>query len=326
MDVNRRALLIAAAAAGSVAAGRPALAAGPTAGVTSAIERFAALPATASCLIDAADPKGGWTAGHDPAAVLFIGSAVKTFILAQYLREVEAGRLSESDQRPIDDAVRSVSSPVFLNLTGTTPARSVLEAMIAHSDNTATDVAMAAVGPDNVRALIKESGLTATRIPHSTRRLFSYLAGAPAGTDLSWQEMQRLATAEPAGPARSPINDTETMVSSAEEMVRWYKTALQPGFFAKPETFIEFKRIQAMADSLAFVVPPDTAAYGKGGSIDWKDFHCFCLAGQMITRQVPVTFCFTINWTGPDESVASVFPAYKTAVADALREAAQALT
>ena len=117
--------------------------------------------------------------------------------------------------------------------------------MIAHSDNTATDVAMAAVGPDKVRALIKESGLTATRIPHSTRRLFSYLAGAPAGTDLSWQEMQRLATA---GPARSPINDTETMVSSAEEMVRWYKTALQPGFFAKPETFIEFKRIQAMAD------------------------------------------------------------------------------
>ena len=68
-------------------------------GLTAAVERFAALPATASCLIDAADPKGGWTAGHDPAAVLFIGSAVKTFILAQYLREVEAGRLSESDQR-----------------------------------------------------------------------------------------------------------------------------------------------------------------------------------------------------------------------------------
>jgi len=326
MDVNRRALLIAAAAAGSVAAVGPALAAGPTPGVTSAMERFAALPATASCLIDAADPNGDWTAGHDPAAVLFIGSAVKTFILAQYLREVEAGRLSESDQRPINDAVRSVSSPVFLNLTGTTPARSVLEAMIAHSDNTATDVALAAVGPDKVRALIKESGLTATRIPHSTRRLFSYLGGAPAGTDFSWQEMQRLATAEPAGPTRLPINDTETMVSSAEEMVRWYKTALQPGFFAKPETFIEFKRIQAMADSLAFVVPPDTAAYGKGGSIDWKDFHCFCLACQMITRQVPVTFCFTINWTGPDESVASVFPAYKTAMADALREVAQALT
>ncbi len=72
---------------------------------------------------------------------------------------------------------------------------------------------------------------------------------------------------------------------------------------------MEFKRIQAMADSLALVVPPDTPAYGKGGSIDWGDFHCFSLPGQMIVRQVPVTFCFTINWTGPAESVGSVFPA-----------------
>ena len=45
----------------------------------------------------------------------------------------------------------------------------------------------------------------------------------------------------------------------------------------------------------------------------------------MIVRQVPVTFCFTINWTGPAESVGSVFPAYKAAVADALSEAAQAI-
>ena len=325
MDVNRRALLIAAAAAGSAVGARPVLAAGPTPGLAAAVERFAALPATASCLIDAADPKGGWTAGHDPAAVMFIGSAVKTFILAQYMRDVEAGRLSESDQRRIDDAVRSPGSPVFLNLSGTTPARSVLEAMIAHSDNTATDVAIAAVGSDRVRALIKEAGLATVRIPDSTRRLFSYLAGAPEGSALGWPEMQRLATAAPAGKTRPPINDKETMVSSAEDMVRWYRTCLKPAFFAKPETFVEFKRIQAMADSLALVVPPDTPAYGKGGSIDWESFHCFSLPGQMIVRQVPVTFCFTINWTGPDESVASVFPAYKAAVADALSEAARAI-
>ena len=46
-------------------------------------------------------------------------------------------------QMAIDNSVRSLSSPVFLKLTGTTPAVIVLEAMIAHSDNTATDVAMA---------------------------------------------------------------------------------------------------------------------------------------------------------------------------------------
>jgi beta-lactamase class A len=41
----------------------------------------------------------------------------------------------------------------------------------------------------------------------------------------------------------------------------------------KPETLVEFKRIQAMADAIAQVVPPDTIAYAKGGSIDWDGFQ-----------------------------------------------------
>ena len=75
-----------------------------------------------------------------------------------------------------------------------------------------------------------------------------------------------------AGPSRSPMNDHQTMLSTAEEMVRWYQGALKGEFFRKPETLLEFKRIQAMADSLWHVVPADTLAYGKGGSIDWQDF------------------------------------------------------
>src|SRR5690349_16163657 len=83
--------------------------------------------------------------------------------------DVEAGRLSETEQLTIDDAVRSVGGGVFEHLTGTTAARNILEAMIAHSDNTATDIALARVGPDKVRAFIAEAGLTQARIPDSTR-------------------------------------------------------------------------------------------------------------------------------------------------------------
>src|SRR3954468_13589802 len=68
-----------------------------------AIDRFAVLPA-ASCLIAADSPGKPWRASHQPAARLFIGSAVKTFILAQYLRDVEAGRLTEDTQMPVDDS------------------------------------------------------------------------------------------------------------------------------------------------------------------------------------------------------------------------------
>ena len=82
--------------------------------------RFAELPAQASCLVVTEHPTAPWQVSHHPAARLFVGSAVKTFILAQFLREMEAGRLSEDQQMPINDAVRSLISPVFLNLSGTT--------------------------------------------------------------------------------------------------------------------------------------------------------------------------------------------------------------
>lgn len=292
--------------------------------VQAAIKRFAALP-SASCLVVADHPGKPWSAAYRPAERLFVGSAVKTFILAQYLRDVEAGRLAEDTQMAIDDSVRSLSSPVFLKLTGTTPAVSALEAMIAHSDNTATDVALAAVGPDRVRALIAEVGLKQTQVPDSTRRLFSYLAGAPEGADVGWAGMLKLAEGTTGTAGRPALNDRQTMASTAEDMVAWYRQALTGAYFRKPGTLVEFKRIQAMADSLIHVVPPDTMAYGKGGSIDWQGFHCFCLAGQMILGKVPVTFCFTTNWTGPADGVGTVFQSYKTSIAEVLQEAAQAV-
>ena len=292
-------------------------------GVQASIARFASVTSAASCLVVVERPGASWRAAHQPSKRMFVGSAVKTFILAQFMRDVEAGKLTEMQQTQIDDSIRSVSSPVFLNLTGTAPAKSALEAMITHSDNTATDVTLAAVGPDRVRALIAEAGLAATQIPDSTRRLFSYLAGAPDGVDVGWAGMQRLIKEPLSKDARAALNDRETMASTADDLVKWYQQALRGSFFKQPETLLEFKRIQAMADSLAYVVPPDTLAYGKGGSIDWNNFHCFSLAGQMIVAKVPVTFCFTVNWTGPDDGVGKVFGAYKDAVAGVLEEAAK---
>jgi len=127
------------------------------------------------------------------------------------------------------------------------------------------------------------------------------------------------------GTPRAPVNDQQSMIASAATFVAYYHQALTGKYFTKPETLVEFKRIQAMADALVHVVPPDTVAYGKGGSIDWQGFHCFCLPGQMIVGKVPVTFCFTINWTGPADGVGAIFQSYKTAIADILLEAARAV-
>ncbi|UUZ68200.1 class A beta-lactamase-related serine hydrolase [Polaromonas sp. P2-4] len=137
------------------AGGAHARAAGAPASVNQAIARFAALaPATSHCLVQVDAPTTPWTAAYKPDQQLFVGSAVKTFILAQFLRDAEAGRegLSESQLCEVSDALRSPGSPVLLALSGKTPYRSVLEAMITHSDNTATDIALTRVGPERVRA------------------------------------------------------------------------------------------------------------------------------------------------------------------------------
>jgi len=149
---------------------RPASAKNPARDLETRLQEFKAFPGTTSFRIDIGRDE---VASDSAADQLFVASAIKTFILCQYLRDVEAGRLSEDEQLPVNDSVRHSDSVVLLDLTGTTPARSILEAMITHSDNTATDIALLRVGPNRVRSFIAAARLGATLIPDSTRRFFS---------------------------------------------------------------------------------------------------------------------------------------------------------
>lgn len=263
-----------------------------------AIHDFARLePDMTGALVRADVPDSPWAASYFPERQLFVGSAIKTFILGQFLRDSEVSRngITGDSTVEVSDLRRSPGGGVFEGLTGTTHYRNVLEAMIAHSDNTATDIAIAQAEPARVRALIAEAGLAQTQIPDSTRMEFSYLAGAPLGVDIGWAGTQNF---DGLGyTARSTvINPDVAMLSSPNDMVSWYQQALSGKFFAKPATLKEFKRISAMANAMPVIVPDDTVAYGKGGSIDWAGFHCICVAGQMRVRDVPVTFCFVLNW------------------------------
>jgi beta-lactamase class A len=237
---------------------------------------------------------------HQPNLVL------KTFVLARYLQDVERKRLSEDQQLLVDAAVRDVGSPVLLNLAGTTTARAVLEAMITHSDNTATDLAMLMVGAQRVRALIAAAGLQTIRIADSTRILASYLLGAPAGADFGWPGILH-AIAHPPGPLRPPLNNVITLAGTARDFVSWYEQSLRGDFFSRVGTLVEFKRIQAMSEQIVEAIPADTPAYAKGGEVaDFNGLSAKSFAGQMLVAGVkPVSFCFIVNWHGPS----SEFPA-----------------
>jgi beta-lactamase class A len=197
----------------------------------------------------------------------------------------------------------------------------VLERMIAHSDNMATDIATENVGADRVRALVAQARLSSIRIPDSTRRFLSYILGAPAGTDLGWPGIAKALT-NPPGPRRSPLNDVITLAGSARDFVSWYEQALWGAFFAKRETLTEFKRIQAMSEQIAKAVPPDTPAYAKGGELPWPGLSTKSFAGQIVVGgdgRTPVTFCFIVNWNGPESDFPAVEAEFFAAIKGILR-------
>ena len=328
MSIDRRhvlgalpALAVLGSAGAAAAADRPELRA--------AVARFVALDGDKSFRIDVGEHGEVFRQAYKAAQPMFIGSAIKTFILVRYLKDVEAGRLTLDQLYTVDDAVRSLSSPVLEELTGRLPARSVLEAMIAHSDNTATDIAMKAVGADRVRRLIQAEGLTSVLIPDSTRALFFYLAGAPKGVDKGWAGMQRIAAGGMFGTPRSPLNNVVTMMGNANDLVTHYQRALRGDFFSTPAMLTEFRRIQAQATAIYSVVPPDIAAYAKGGSIDWQGVHALCIPGQMILgragkQKLPVTFSFTYNWRASDADAPKGYQAMVAAMKGVLAEVTKA--
>jgi beta-lactamase class A len=270
-----------------------------------ALQEYLALPGTKSYLIHAGPGGGLGRLAYHSDRFLFTASAYKTFVLGQYLRDVEAGLLSEDELLAIDDNVRTLGAPVFLELAGMTSARSVLDAMLAYSDNIATDIATAKVGADRVRALIAQLGLSSIRIPDSTRRFLSYVFGAPAGVDLGWPGVLN-AVQNSTGIVQPPLNDVITLAGSARDFVSWYEQALQGTVFSKPETLRAFKRFQSESIQILLTIPPDTPAYAKGGefsALPGSTLNAKSFAGQMIVNNsegtVPVTFGFVVNWDGP---------------------------
>jgi beta-lactamase class A len=206
------------------------------------------------------------------------------------------------------------------NLIGKVSHRTALEAMIIHSDNTGTDMCLKQAGPDNVRAFIAANGYTKSLIPNSTRVFFGYLLGAPDYLTFTWDEVQAAANEPFVNP---PLNQVQTLASSADDLVAFYAKGLQGGFFTQPQSLAEFRRILSLGDVISLVpFPLGGSAFAKGGSIDVVGFHALCVAGGMVFVDRWVYFCFTINWDSPaetDPATAAAFAAYVRQTLDGVK-------
>lgn len=157
---------------------------------------FKSLPGETAVKIHApaANGKPEFLIESNASKQMFVGSAIKTFILCESLRQADSPTVVQSltaEQLSLDASVWSLDSATFNppNLIGKVSQRTALEAMIVHSDNTGTDMCIKHARPDKVRAFITSGGLKSTMIPESTRVFFGYLLGAKNYQTFSWSDI-----------------------------------------------------------------------------------------------------------------------------------------
>ena len=293
------------------------------------IELFDALPGTKALKVWAPPDAGrpAWSAESDADRQLVIASAFKVFVLAEYLRQTEA-TLDPTDSTPLavqlveqmqeqlalDETVFTLGSPLLNppNLTGKVTARTVLQAMILESDDTAADMMLQRIGPERVRELIASLGLGQTRIPDSTRQFIGYVFGDPDWKSLTWERLLPLVNDTPY-PPRFALNDEITMASTANELVSFYSRALPGEIFRYTPTLTAFREVLSLKDEIAQIFPLGVNTFVKGGSLDAFTDHVLSAAGGMYVAQRWVYFAVILNWDDAEAgTVASVGPAFST--------------
>jgi beta-lactamase class A len=287
------------------------------------VDRFRELPGEQALEVwaPAVPGKPSFRATHNAGTPLFCGSAFKAFVLAKYLQHIDGdtGALAQAlaQELAVDSRVWTPGSPVFNppGLTGKAQARAVIDAMIARSDNTATDMMLAHVGADRVRDFIGAIGLGTARIPTSTRIFFGHLLGVGDYRNIGWERLQELLVAD--APFVTPaINDVETMVCAPHDFVSFYERALQGEFFEHEATLAQFRATLMLADAIPRVAPLGTSFFMKGGSIDAKPEHALCIAGGAYMAERWAYFGMIVNWTAATDDADPVPGAFAAACQD----------
>lgn len=184
--------------------------------------------------LHAVDIDSGREFGHHPDVPVAMASVVKVLFALEFGRQVSAGQLDPGDRvrtRPTDrlggTGIAGCQDDVELSL------RDLVWFMMTVSDNTAADLLLDRIGTDNVRSLVGELGLTATRIVGGPRDLLALMADDLAATEPT-ALARRLADDDPTTLAGLRAYDpAHTNATTARDLTRllsriWQDTAGPP--------------------------------------------------------------------------------------------------
>jgi beta-lactamase class A len=235
----------------------------------------------------------------DAGQRMFVASTMKALILCERLRQLDSPTVEKriaEHELALDMRVWSPGSVIFNppDLSGRVSERTAMEAMVVHSDNTATDMVLKSAGVDAVRRFIASIGLKKTMIADSTRIFAAYLVGAPNYKTITWDELISI----PPGPLAHPfLNNVETLASSPDDLVSFFSRALQGSFFSHRETLFQFRRILSLGDINHLVpFPLGLSVFGKAGYADITGAHARSIAGAVYFPKRWVYFSMVLNW------------------------------
>lgn len=293
------------------------------------LQTFRSLPGTVGLKLWAPAMAGGpeWTVEQNPDEQMFIASAFKAFVLAETLRQVEAAidpksttppaaQLATRMQTllPLNESVFMPGSTVFNppNLSGDVSLRTALEAMISHSDDTATDIVLKHTDADKIQAFIDGMGLTQTRIPASGAQFIGFIMGLPDWQHTTWAQLEANQFPDP----QPILNDTITMASSAADLVSFYSRTLTGEMFQRESTLATYRTILSWSDAVPQVIPLGANGFGKGGQVSASGSNALSFAGGMYVPNRWIYFALLLNWTDDEGDAGQI----EAALIDAARQ------
>jgi beta-lactamase class A len=208
-----------------------------------------------------------------------VGSSFKAFVAAEFARQVAAGDLDPDARVEITPEICVDSSDMTDQLLdgATIPLQEAAEAMIAVSDNTATDIVLRAVGAERVRDLIRELGLTNTSIPDSTASLYQ-----------RWQT--------------NPGAHVNASLVAMADLVRFYRaTVADRALGVATDRFLVLMREEDLLQGARW--PNDATCYRKSGMVEPPPLLAMGMAGALVATSGEVTaFAFALNVEFPEDA------------------------
>ena len=227
---------------------------------------------------------------HNADALFFTASTLKVPLLVELYRQVDQRKIDVGTRIELTDTHRVPGSGVLKEMgAGLQPTiRDLAMLMIIISDNSATDILYSLVGGESINDTVRDLGLSATRIPMTTRGLLYSIVGLDTDDPSHTYQMasDRLFKQQLELDADG-FSEEKSDVSSPHDMSRLLEMVYR-GEVLSPssqEAVLDILKRQQLKTVIPLHLPPGTDVAHKTGG-----YHSVrCDVGIVYAQQGPYT-------------------------------------